>query len=189
MNNFAFAFASRPEEAATAASQPGAMMVAGGTELLNWMRLGIAAPERIVDIGRMRRHGQIRQDGERLIIGARHVERGRRASARARTCGGARRGVPERGLGAGAPPRHLGRQRAAEDALCVLPLRSAAAVGLQQAAAGVGLRGARGPERSPRDLRLDRRLRRHAAVGPGGRAGVPRCQRRGDRPQGASHCR
>lgn len=70
MNNFAFAIAWGPEDAAAALAQPGTMIVAGGTELLNWMRLGIVAPERIVDIGRMREHGQIRQDGERLTIGA-----------------------------------------------------------------------------------------------------------------------
>lgn len=70
MNDFAFAFAARPEEALAAIAQPGTMIVAGGTELLNWMRLGIVAPERIVDIGRLRGAREIRLHGEQLTIGA-----------------------------------------------------------------------------------------------------------------------
>ena len=70
MHDFSFAVASRAEEALAAVARLGTMIVAGGTELLNWMRLGIAAPERIVDIGRMPGHGLIRQDGEQLTIGA-----------------------------------------------------------------------------------------------------------------------
>jgi CO/xanthine dehydrogenase FAD-binding subunit len=35
------------------------MFLAGGTELLNWMRLGIAAPERVVDISRIAELGRM----------------------------------------------------------------------------------------------------------------------------------
>jgi xanthine dehydrogenase YagS FAD-binding subunit len=40
-------------EDATAASLPGTMFLAGGTELLNWLRLGIANPEHLLDISRI----------------------------------------------------------------------------------------------------------------------------------------
>ena len=70
MHDFAFSFATRPEEAVAAIVQPDTMIIAGGTELLNWMRLGIAAPERIVDIGRMSGYASIDRNGEQLIIGA-----------------------------------------------------------------------------------------------------------------------
>jgi xanthine dehydrogenase YagS FAD-binding subunit len=44
--------------------------IAGGTELLNWMRLGIAAPANVVDIGRVHALRGIREDGDHLWIGA-----------------------------------------------------------------------------------------------------------------------
>ncbi|NKC33868.1 FAD binding domain-containing protein [Falsiroseomonas selenitidurans] len=40
-------------EEATRLAAAGAMPLAGGTELLNWMRLGIAAPARLADISRL----------------------------------------------------------------------------------------------------------------------------------------
>src|SRR5262249_39534232 len=52
------------------AAAGGATFVAGGTELLNWLRLGIAAPERVVDIGRIAALRGIREDGDTLWIGA-----------------------------------------------------------------------------------------------------------------------
>jgi xanthine dehydrogenase YagS FAD-binding subunit len=52
MRNFGHAEAVRPADA-VAAAQGGASFIAGGTELLNWMRLGIAAPANVVDLGRI----------------------------------------------------------------------------------------------------------------------------------------
>ena len=52
MRPFGYARADTIEEALAAAGEPGTTVLAGGTELLNWMRLGLAAPERVVDITR-----------------------------------------------------------------------------------------------------------------------------------------
>jgi xanthine dehydrogenase YagS FAD-binding subunit len=53
MRPFAYARASTIEEAVAAAADPGTAVLAGGTELLNWLRLGVAAPERLLDISRI----------------------------------------------------------------------------------------------------------------------------------------
>ena len=60
-----------------ALGEPGTAVIAGGTELLNWMRLGIAAPSRLVDLQDVRGDGDgddpaagIRVEGGRLRIGA-----------------------------------------------------------------------------------------------------------------------
>jgi xanthine dehydrogenase YagS FAD-binding subunit len=50
MHPFAYARASTFDDAIAAAREPGTVVLAGGTELLNWLRLGIAAPDRVVDI-------------------------------------------------------------------------------------------------------------------------------------------
>lgn len=52
MQPFSYARAASVEDA-TAASLPGTLFLAGGTELLNWLRLGIAAPRHLVDISRI----------------------------------------------------------------------------------------------------------------------------------------
>lgn len=46
------------------------MPLAGGTELLNWIRLGIAGPSRVVDVGRLPGLDRIAFDGVWLTIGA-----------------------------------------------------------------------------------------------------------------------
>lgn len=53
MRPFAYARAETLDEAATAAGEPGTAILAGGTELINWMRLGVVAPERVVDVSRV----------------------------------------------------------------------------------------------------------------------------------------
>jgi xanthine dehydrogenase YagS FAD-binding subunit len=50
---FAYARATTIDDALTAAREPGTAILAGGTELLNWMRLGVAAPQRVIDISRI----------------------------------------------------------------------------------------------------------------------------------------
>ena len=50
---FAYGRATSTEEAVSAGAGPATMFLAGGTELLNWMRLNIAAPERVLDISRI----------------------------------------------------------------------------------------------------------------------------------------
>jgi len=50
MQPFVYAHAASPAQALAAGAQPDTAFLAGGTELLNWLRLGIAAPARILDI-------------------------------------------------------------------------------------------------------------------------------------------
>ena len=50
MKPFAYARPQSLEEALAAIGAPGSAALAGGTELLNWMRLGIEAPDRVVDL-------------------------------------------------------------------------------------------------------------------------------------------
>lgn len=50
MRPFSMSFAASLPEAIAAASRPHAALIAGGTELLNWMKEGILAPEHVVDV-------------------------------------------------------------------------------------------------------------------------------------------
>jgi xanthine dehydrogenase YagS FAD-binding subunit len=71
MHPFAYARASTLDDALAAAREPGTVVLAGGTELLNWLRLGIAAPDRVVDISRVAGLDRIeRLPGGGLRIGA-----------------------------------------------------------------------------------------------------------------------
>jgi xanthine dehydrogenase YagS FAD-binding subunit len=53
MRPFAYAQATALDDAVDAAREPGTTVLAGGTELLNWLRLGVAAPDRVLDITRV----------------------------------------------------------------------------------------------------------------------------------------
>ena len=70
MRDFAYARAGTAEAAAGALADPRTSVIAGGTELLNWFRLGIAAPDRVVDIGGLDELRRIDRDGDELRIGA-----------------------------------------------------------------------------------------------------------------------
>lgn len=69
MRDFSYAPAHSVEEA-FAADGAETMAIAGGTEILNWFRLGIAAPGRLIDIGRIEGLDAIQRDGDTLTIGA-----------------------------------------------------------------------------------------------------------------------
>lgn len=69
MKRFEWQEAARIEDA-FAADGSAVMPIAGGTELLNWMRLGIAAPDRLIDLGRLEGLNGIAISAERLSIGA-----------------------------------------------------------------------------------------------------------------------
>jgi xanthine dehydrogenase YagS FAD-binding subunit len=69
MQNFAYVVAQRPEDAC-AADGISTMPIAGGTELLNWFRLGITAPSQVIDISRLEGLRTIEHLGDRLTIGA-----------------------------------------------------------------------------------------------------------------------
>ena len=70
MRDFAYARAGTAESAAGALADPHTSVIAGGTELLNWFRLGIAAADRVVDIGGLGELRGIAVDGDELRIGA-----------------------------------------------------------------------------------------------------------------------
>jgi xanthine dehydrogenase YagS FAD-binding subunit len=70
VRDFAYARAGTAEAAAGALADPGTSVIAGGTELLNWFRLGIAAPDRVVDIGGLDELRRIDRHGDELRIGA-----------------------------------------------------------------------------------------------------------------------
>lgn len=70
MRDFAYARADTAATAVEAASVQNASLLAGGTELLNWFRLGIAAPDRVVDIGGLAELRGIEEQGLELRIGA-----------------------------------------------------------------------------------------------------------------------
>jgi xanthine dehydrogenase YagS FAD-binding subunit len=70
MKNFEYVRAGSLQDAIESARPASSQYIAGGTELLNWMRLGIAAPDRIVDIGALGAQGEIRRSNSELIIGA-----------------------------------------------------------------------------------------------------------------------
>ncbi|KIT17561.1 FAD binding domain-containing protein [Jannaschia aquimarina] len=68
-------FYERPTEltrAAARAAEPGAMIYAGGTTMLDLMKHKVYAPERVIDITRLREPGlrEIRRDGDLLVLGA-----------------------------------------------------------------------------------------------------------------------
>src|SRR6266545_1156641 len=69
MRNFDYEVAHRVADALTADGVQ-AVVIAGGTELLNWFRLGITAPDRVIDIGRIAGLDAIERSGGELSIGA-----------------------------------------------------------------------------------------------------------------------
>jgi xanthine dehydrogenase YagS FAD-binding subunit len=71
MQPFAYARSDTLSDALKRGAQPNTVYLAGGTELLNWMRLGIAEPEQVIDIGRLRElDGVTRLPSGGLRIGA-----------------------------------------------------------------------------------------------------------------------
>src|ERR1700730_14328300 len=53
MQAFAYGHAADIGEAVVEGGEPDTVFLAGGTELLNWLRLGIAKPARVIDIARL----------------------------------------------------------------------------------------------------------------------------------------
>lgn len=70
MRAFAYGRAADAASVVAALGEPSTAAIAGGTELLNWMRLGIAQPARVVDVADLGL-AEIRRDGDVLHIGAR----------------------------------------------------------------------------------------------------------------------
>jgi xanthine dehydrogenase YagS FAD-binding subunit len=70
VRDFAYARAATAGSVIGALADPDTSVIAGGTELLNWFRLGIAAAGRVVDIGGLDELRGITRDGDELRIGA-----------------------------------------------------------------------------------------------------------------------
>jgi xanthine dehydrogenase YagS FAD-binding subunit len=70
MNTFEYLRAASMQDAIKQATVQDAQYIAGGTELLNWMRLRIVEPGRVVDIGFVPDQAQITRSGGELVIGA-----------------------------------------------------------------------------------------------------------------------
>jgi xanthine dehydrogenase YagS FAD-binding subunit len=70
VRDFAYARAGTAEAAVKTLADRQTAVIAGGTELLNWFRLGIAAADRVVDIARLDELCGIARDGDELRIGA-----------------------------------------------------------------------------------------------------------------------
>jgi xanthine dehydrogenase YagS FAD-binding subunit len=70
MQTFAYARAATLPDAIGAAAQSDGMLIAGGTELLNWMKEGIVAPQRLIDINGISGLDRIEINDSGLRIGA-----------------------------------------------------------------------------------------------------------------------
>jgi xanthine dehydrogenase YagS FAD-binding subunit len=70
MNTFEYMRAPSVQDAIKQAAAPDAQYIAGGTELLNWMRLHIVEPARLVDIGFVPDQAHIARSGDDLVIGS-----------------------------------------------------------------------------------------------------------------------
>jgi xanthine dehydrogenase YagS FAD-binding subunit len=66
---FAYARATDAQDAVRLAAQPGAAFLAGGTDFLQLWKAGLAAPSRVIDIGRLALD-RIEVRGDVLVIGA-----------------------------------------------------------------------------------------------------------------------
>jgi xanthine dehydrogenase YagS FAD-binding subunit len=69
MKDFSYLRAASAEEASRAAQQAGAMLLAGGTTLLDLAKCGVSEPETVVDITRLTGLDTIRIDDDGLTIG------------------------------------------------------------------------------------------------------------------------
>jgi len=70
MKDFGYARSIDVASTVTALSRGGAAVIAGGTELLNWFRLGISDDDSVIDIGDIGELRGISQYGDELFIGA-----------------------------------------------------------------------------------------------------------------------
>jgi len=68
MRDFTYARAGSVDEAIAASGR--GMIIAGGTELLNWFRLGVTAPDHVIDLAGIEGLRAIERDDDGLRIGA-----------------------------------------------------------------------------------------------------------------------
>ena len=150
-------------DAIAAAAQPGTMVIAGGTELLNWMKEGIVAPRRLVDLNGLSGLDRIETGDHGLRIGA-LARMSDVAGAR-----GGRRDYPVIVAGAAESASAQIRNMASmggnlmQRTRCPY-FRAEIELALQQAPSGQRLLGARGRRPLRRHLRLERALHRDPSV-------------------------
>jgi xanthine dehydrogenase YagS FAD-binding subunit len=70
MQPFAYSRPTTVSQALLLAKEPRTVFLAGGTEILNWMRLGITEPHHVVDIGRLQELEGVRRIDGGIWIGA-----------------------------------------------------------------------------------------------------------------------
>jgi xanthine dehydrogenase YagS FAD-binding subunit len=70
MQPFVFSRAATLNDAITAIAESNTAVIAGGTEMVNWLKEGIVAPARLVDIDRLAGLDRIEADSSGLRIGA-----------------------------------------------------------------------------------------------------------------------
>ncbi|MBM2578125.1 xanthine dehydrogenase family protein subunit M [Jannaschia sp. Os4] len=72
MNPFFYERPTTLADATSRAVEPGAMIYAGGTTMLDLMKHKVYQPERVIDITRLREPGlrEVRRDGDALVLGA-----------------------------------------------------------------------------------------------------------------------
>jgi xanthine dehydrogenase YagS FAD-binding subunit len=70
MRNFAYAKAPDLDTAVRAGAEPDTAYLAGGTELVNWLKFGVARPARVLDIADLDELAGVSTTGDGLTIGA-----------------------------------------------------------------------------------------------------------------------
>lgn len=70
MRDFTYARATSPEDACALAAQPGAMLLAGGTTLLDLAKCGVARPDHVVDITHLKGLDAIKVTQDGAYLGA-----------------------------------------------------------------------------------------------------------------------
>ncbi len=70
MRDFSYSRAGSLAEAQALAGEPGAMLLAGGTTLLDLAKCGVAQPERVVDISHLAGLDEVDVDIDGAVIGA-----------------------------------------------------------------------------------------------------------------------
>ncbi len=113
---FAYARPTTVEEALQAVAEGGedVKIMAGGQSLIPVMRLRLAAPETVVDLGKVAELRGVREDGDAIVIGAMTTHAQVVADPLVNQHAGAhRRGDRDGGRPAGAAPGHLRRRAGA----------------------------------------------------------------------------
>jgi len=70
MNSFSYQRAATVDDALAAGADAGSAYIAGGTEMLNWLKEGIVSPARLTDIDRLPDLRRVQLTSEGLYIGA-----------------------------------------------------------------------------------------------------------------------